>query len=86
MNRCGWPDTRPTIGRSGSGSSTGRLDLGCVAAHGVFGCDDTGCGVITRMDKPATAFLFELIARLQEQATVPMIDIRAYGRWLARSF
>jgi hypothetical protein len=38
------------------------------------------------MDKPATAFLFELIARLQEQATVPMIDIRAYGRWLARSF
>ena len=67
-----------------SGGSAGRLDLGCVAAHGIFGCDDTGCGVITPMDKPATAFLFELIARLQERATVPMIDIRAYGRWLAR--
>jgi len=32
--------------------------------------------------RPATAFLLELIARLQEQATVPMIDVRAYARWL----
>jgi hypothetical protein len=32
--------------------------------------------------KPATAFLFELIARLQDIATVPMIDIRAYASWL----
>ena len=32
--------------------------------------------------KPATAFLFELIARLQSIATVPMIDIRAYAKWL----
>jgi hypothetical protein len=30
----------------------------------------------------ATAFLFELIARLQSSATVPMIDIRAYAQWL----
>ena len=30
----------------------------------------------------ATAFLFELIARLQALATVPMIDIRAYAAWL----
>jgi hypothetical protein len=34
------------------------------------------------MGKPATAFLLELIARLQEKATVPMIDVRAYARWL----
>jgi hypothetical protein len=26
--------------------------------------------------------LFELIARLQTLATVPMIDVRAYARWL----
>ena len=26
--------------------------------------------------------LFELIARLQSSATVPMIDIRAYAQWL----
>ena len=59
-----------------------RLDLGCVAAHGTFGCDSTGCHTITPQGKPATAFLFELIARLQSSATVPMIDIRAYARWL----
>jgi hypothetical protein len=59
-----------------------RLDLGCVAAHGIFSCDDDGCGTLTPIGKPATAFLFELIARLQEKATVPMIDVRAYARWL----
>lgn len=60
-----------------------RLDLGCVAAHGIFGCDTEGCFAIMPQGKPATAFLFELIARLQSSATVPMIDIRAYARWLA---
>jgi hypothetical protein len=59
------------------------LDLGCVAAHGIFGCDSTGCYTIEPQSKPATAFLFELIARLQNAATVPMIDISAYARWLA---
>ncbi len=63
-------------------SSDGRLDIGCVAAHGVFGCDANGCYTITPQSKPATAFLFELITRLQNTATVPMIDIRAYARWL----
>lgn len=60
-----------------------RLDLGCVAAHGIFACDDDGCYTITLEGKPATAFLLELIARLQTSATVPMIDVRAYARWLA---
>lgn len=61
-----------------------RLDIGCVAAHGMFGCDDTGCQVIAPVGKPATALLLELIARLQNSATVPMIDTRAYARWLER--
>ncbi|MCM3869284.1 MAG: hypothetical protein ND895_01135 [Pyrinomonadaceae bacterium] len=65
------------------GSPDGRLDLGCVAAHGMFGCDESSCYTITPQGKPATAFLFELIARLQSTATVPMIDIRAYAQWLA---
>lgn len=65
------------------GEPDGRLDLGCVAAHGMFGCDEKDCYTITPQGKPATAFLFELIARLQSTATVPMIDIRAYARWLA---
>jgi hypothetical protein len=63
--------------------SAGRLDLGCVAAHGTFGCDASECYTIIPQGKPATAFLFELIARLQDTATVPMIDIRSYARWLA---
>jgi hypothetical protein len=62
----------------------GRLDLGCVAAHGVFGCDASLCYAIAPEGKPATSFLFELIARLQSIATVPMIDIRAYAKWLAQ--
>jgi hypothetical protein len=61
----------------------GRLDLGCVAAHGMFVCDANGCHTVTPQGKAATAFLFELIARLQSSATVPMIDIRAYAKWLA---
>ena len=60
-----------------------RLDLGCVAAHGMFGCDATGCYTIAPEGKPATAFLLELIARLQSIATVPMIDVGAYAKWLA---
>ncbi len=64
-------------------STDNRLDLGCVAAHGVFGCDAGDRYIITPQGKPATAFLLELIARLQGIATVPMIDVRAYAKWLA---
>jgi len=59
------------------------LDLGCVAAHGVFGFDENGSYSIRPKGKPATAFLLELIARLQASGTVPMIDVRAYAKWLA---
>ncbi len=73
----------PLIDALGRGEEDTRLDLGCVAAHGIFGCDATGCYTITPQGKPATAFLLELIARLQSSATVPMIDVRSYARWLA---
>lgn len=59
-----------------------RLDLGCIATHGTFFLEATGDYSLNSSGKPATAFLFELIARLQAMATVPMIDIRAYARWL----
>lgn len=72
----------PLVKALTDGEVTERLDLGCVAAHGLFSCDDEQCGTLTPLNKAATAFLFELIARLQEMATVPMIDIRAYARWL----
>jgi hypothetical protein len=79
----GPPLGEPLTGALSKGGPAGRLDLGCVAAHGIFGCDDKDCYTIVPQGRPATAFLFELIARLQATATVPMIDIRAYAKWLA---
>jgi hypothetical protein len=61
-----------------------RIDLGCVAAHGWFKCDDERCNILVPGNKPATAFLLELIARLQQMATVPMIDVGAYASWLVK--
>lgn len=80
-------DWKPPLGNSLSEALSGappseRLDLGCIAAHGIFMCDVNECQVVTPMGKAATAFLFELIASLQACATVPMIDVRAYARWL----
>jgi hypothetical protein len=60
------------------------LDLGCIAAHGIFRRVGDHAE-ITPSNKAATVFLLELIAQLQELGTVPMIDIRAYGRWLDNS-
>lgn len=62
-----------------------RLDLGCVAAHGIFTTDADGVPTLTRHEKAATAFLFELMARLQACATAPMMDIRAYAGWLGKA-
>lgn len=76
------PLGEPLINALKAGGADDRLDLGCVAVRGIFSCDDEGCGTLTPIGKPATAFLLELIARLQEKATVPMIDVRAYARWL----
>lgn len=61
------------------------LDLGCVAAHGVFMFDPEAAEFRVTCDvKPAVAFLFALIGKLQQCATVPMIDIDAYAAWLTR--
>jgi hypothetical protein len=74
---------KPLLDALAGAELDGRLDLGCVAAHGMFVCDANGCHTLTPQGKAATAFLFELIARLQTCATVPMIDIGAYATWLA---
>jgi hypothetical protein len=81
-------DWSPPLGQSlqealDAGLGERRLDLGCIAAHGVFSCDAAGCHTTVAKPKAATAFLLELIARLQDSATVPMIDVRAYAKWLA---
>lgn len=62
----------------------GKLDIGCVAAHGYFHSNGKGESYIFHSGgKPATAFLLKLISQLQFSGTVPMIDIQEYARWLA---
>ena len=72
----------PLLEALSNGLGDRQLDMGCVAAHGTFACDPTGCHVATVHAKAATSFLLDLIARLQSSATVPMIDVRAYAKWL----
>ena len=82
-------DWSPALGESltnalQASEDRGHLDLGCVAAHGYFVRNVTGGEYeLVAGSKPATAFLFKLISELQKKATVPMIDIQAYAKWLA---
>lgn len=81
-------DWKPPLGEAlakslDGGEPSSLLDLGCIAAHGIFQHTDKGYAVLPEK-KPATSFLLELIAQLQELATVPMIDVRAYARWLEK--
>ena len=81
-------DGSPPLGQSldarlRDGAGDDRLDLACVVAHGTFSLNgQTGGYCYDQGGKPATAFLFNLIPRLQFSGTVPMIDVQAYGRWL----
>lgn len=60
------------------------LEMGCVAAHGYFNYDgDRDEYDFNLGGKPATAFLFKLISKLQFSGTVPMIDVLEYSKWLA---
>ncbi len=83
-------DWSPVLGKSlvdslNDGDSTGVLDLGCVAAHGYFVRDIARKAYdVVEGGKPATAFLLTLISMLQTNATVPMIDVRAYAKWLSK--
>lgn len=69
----------------GTGHAEGRLDIGCIAAHGYFSLNQETNAYETYVGgKPATAFLFKLISLLQFSGTVPMIDVQAYAQWLAK--
>jgi hypothetical protein len=68
-----------------AGDAAGRLDFGCIAAHGYFRLEpETNKYEMSLGGKPATAFLLNLISQLQFSGTVPMIDVLAYARWLAK--
>ena len=83
-------DWNPTFGQPLSDAleadgAEGRLDLGCIAAHGYFSFNEpTHTYDTCPGGKPATGFLFKLISQLQFSGTVPMIDVQAYARWLAK--
>ena len=65
--------------------ANGRLDIGCVAAHGHFIFEQALKNYNFIIEgKPATAFLFNLISLLQFSGTVPMIDVQAYMQWLSK--
>ncbi len=59
-----------------------QLDLGCIASIGVFAKVGEKDYKTDACKMPSTAFLFELIARLQALGTVTAIDMRAYARWI----
>ena len=61
----------------------GKLDLGCVATMGTFGCGGADSTTFTRDNRAAGTFLLELMARLQGCGTAPAIDYRAYAKWMA---
>lgn len=63
-------------------TDAGRLDMGCIAAYGTFGCDGADCGTSIEHDKAVTSFLLDLITKLQKIGTAPAIDMAAYAAWL----
>lgn len=83
-------DWQPGLGNSlvevlQDNTEENRLDFGCIAAHGYFDLDaESNDYILHPVDKPATGFLFQLLSKLQSCATVPMIDIQAYAKWLTR--
>ena len=60
----------------------GKLDLGCVASVGTFGCGGADSTTFTMGKRAAGNFLLELMARLQGCGTAPAIDYRAYAKWM----
>ena len=62
----------------------GRLDIGCIAAYGTFGCEDANCQTTVQHDKAVTSFLLDLVTKLQKIGTAPAIDMTAYAKWLRR--
>lgn len=59
-----------------------HLDIGCIASHGYFLYDENKGHIFKSGNTAATSFLFSFISLLQSRATVPMIDMSAYARWL----
>ncbi len=66
----------------GADMAGGRLDLSCIAAAGVVEVSDGDQIAIHESEKALTLFLLRLVSLLQQRATVPMLDVMAYAKWL----
>jgi hypothetical protein len=80
-------DWKPALGPSLADALTkcdelGWLDIGCIASKGHFVAKTDHRIEFIEGNRAAVGVIFELIAHLQECATVPMIDVRAYAKWL----
>ena len=64
-------------------TASDSLDLGCISSAGIFCINEkTDDYEFKASDCATTLLLLELIKRLQSMATVPMMDIDAYSKWL----
>jgi hypothetical protein len=82
-------DWRPPFGTAfakalQSGAQHEILDVGCVASHGIIQVRESGA-ILHKCNHAATTFLLDLVARLQQLGTVPMVDMSAYARHLKTS-
>ena len=86
-------DWRPPLGnalmeRLAAGPREGRLDLLCALRHGsveVAYSEENGAELDASAPDTALIFFFlRLLARLQALGTVPAMDLREYGKALAR--
>jgi hypothetical protein len=80
----GWkpPIGDPLVKALSSSDRAGQIDIGCISGAGTFERLPDGQIAIDVTDGAGARFLLTLIDRLQEIATVPMIDVRAYAAWL----
>lgn len=79
-------DWRPAFGKPFRDAlaptlSNELLDVGCIASEGILQISETGVNP-HRCRHAATVFLLDLVARLQQLGTVPMLDMTAYAKHL----
>jgi hypothetical protein len=76
------PDAKAVKRRLEADQGECKLDFGCCASVGTFGCDGADSTTFRLESQAAGRFLMEVMARLQACGTAPAIDDRAYGKWM----
>ncbi len=76
------PDAIAIRRRLAADEEAGKLDFGCCASVGTFGCGGAESTAFELDPRAPGTFLIELMARLQGCGTAPAIDYREYGKWM----